>query len=401
MSYFSVMETWVMFVDFVLIAGISLLALNIFFLAKSKGGISRKILIVFFANAIFFLLYYYGYLHRSRIVGGIGILFGHGMGFLLGPMLLFLLKSLVLKKERYLRSLYIQLIPFGLVWLFFSVPLFISMATPYLRSFNEWYVDHEYLVNIPENIFFMVYIMLSLRLLSRIRYATRENSATDKNDLNWYRHLLIGFAIIVVFDTLCTIYELFFPMIPWNIGTLIAFSLIAMYIYLGYKGMFQAQILIPEFLLQKMSIASVPEEPEQQSAQKMTARALDSYSAEEIDILKKKLSYALAEKKVYLDDSLTLADLADELGITTKKLSELINQHLDTNFYNLINDYRVNEVIARLSGPDAEKFTLLGIAFDCGFQSKASFNRIFKQKTGQSPSAYKKQLISDVEFTDE
>ena len=390
-----------MFVDFVLIAGISLLALNIFFLAKSKGGISRKILIVFFANAIFFLLYYYGYLHRSRIVGGIGILFGHGMGFLLGPMLLFLLKSLVLKKERYLRSLYIQLIPFGLVWLFFSVPLFISMATPYLRNFNEWYVDHEYLVNIPENIFFMVYIMLSLRLLSRIRHATRENSATDKNDLNWYRHLLIGFAIIVVFDTLCTIYELFFPMIPWNIGTLIAFSLIAMYIYLGYKGMFQAQILIPEFLLQKMSIASAPEEPEQQSAQKMTARALDSYSAEEIDILKKKLSYALAEKKVYLDDSLTLADLADELGITTKKLSELINQHLDTNFYNLINDYRVNEVIARLSGPDAEKFTLLGIAFDCGFQSKASFNRIFKQKTGQSPSAYKKQLISGVEFTDE
>lgn len=165
--------------------------------------------------------------------------------------------------------------------------------------------------------------------------------------------------------------------------------------------MFQAQILIPEFLLQKMSIASAPEEPEQQSAQKMTARALDSYSAEEIDILKKKLSYALAEKKVYLDDSLTLADLADELGITTKKLSELINQHLDTNFYNLINDYRVNEVIARLSGPDAEKFTLLGIAFDCGFQSKASFNRIFKQKTGQSPSAYKKQLISGVEFTDE
>ena len=401
MSYFSVMETWVMFVDFVLIAGISLLALNIFFLAKSKGGISRKILIVFFANAIFFLLYYYGYLHRSRLVGGIGILFGHGMGFLLGPMLLFLLKSLVLKKERYLRSLYLQLIPFGVVWLFFSVPLFISMATPYLRSFNEWYADHEYLVNIPENIFFMVYIMLSLQLLSRIRHATRENSATDKNDLNWYRHLLIGFAIIVVFDTLCTIYELFFPMIPWNIGTLIAFSLIAMYIYLGYKGMFQAQILIPEFLLQKMAIASAPEETEQQSAQKTTARALDSHSAEEIEALKQKLSYTLAEKKVYLDDSLTLADLADELGITTKKLSELINQHLDTNFYNRINDYRVNEVIARLSGPDAEKFTLLGIAFDCGFQSKASFNRIFKQKTGQSPSAYKKQLMSDIELADE
>ena len=393
------METWVMVVDFVLIAGISLLGLNILFLAKSKTDISRKILIVFFANAIFFLLYYYGYLHRSRIIGGVAILFGHGMGFLLGPMLLFLLKSLVLKKERYLRSLYLQLIPFGLVWLCFSVPLFISMATPYLRGFNGWYADHEYLVNIPENIFFMVYIVLSLQLLRRIKKASRENSATDKNNLNWYKHLLTGFAIIVVFDTLCTIYELFFPMIPWNIGTLVAFSLIAMYIYLGYKGMFQAQILIPDFLLQKMAITpAIPEEPEQQPVQKATTRALDSHSAEEIEALKQKLFHTLTEKKVYLDDSLTLADLADELGITTKKLSELINQHLDTNFYNLINEYRVNEVIARLSGPDAQKFTLLGIAFDCGFQSKASFNRIFKQKTGQSPSAYKKQLVTGVEL---
>ena len=81
-----------MFIDFFLIAGMSFLVLVIFFLIKSKSDFSRKLLIVFFANAFFFLLYYYGFLHRSRIIGAVAILFGHGVGYILGPALLYLLK---------------------------------------------------------------------------------------------------------------------------------------------------------------------------------------------------------------------------------------------------------------------------------------------------------------------
>lgn len=387
------MDPWTMLVDFILIAGISLLGLNILFLAKSRSGTPQKMLIVFFANAIFFLLYYYSYLHKSHILGGIAIFFGHGVGFLLGPMLLFLLRALVLPKNKYLPYLYFHLIPFGLIWLFVSVPLGISVATSYLDSFGKWYAGHEHYFNIPENAFCMVYIILSMRLLTRIKKASRESSSSDRNNLNWYRHLLIGFAIIIVLDTLCTIYELYYPMIPWNIGTIIAFSFVALYVYLGYKGMFQSQILIPDFLLQKMAITTVEEKsPQEPVITKAAIRALDSHSEAEVEALKQKLADALENKKVYLDDSLSLGDLADTLGISTKKLSELINQHLDTNFYNLINEYRVNEVIYRLSQPDAEKYTLIAIAFDSGFQSKASFNRIFKQRTGYSPSAYRKQM---------
>lgn len=387
------MDPWTMLVDFILIAGISLLGLNILFLAKSRSGTPQKMLIVFFANAIFFLLYYYSYLHKSHILGGIAIFFGHGVGFLLGPMLLFLLRALVLPKNKYLPYLYFHLIPFGLIWLFVSVPLGISVATSYFDNFGKWYAGHEHYFNIPENTFCMVYIILSMRLLARIKKASRESSSSDRNNLNWYRHLLIGFAIIIVLDTLCTIYELYYPMIPWNIGTIIAFSFVALYVYLGYKGMFQSQILIPDFLLQKMAITTVEEKsPPEPVVPKAAIRALDSHSEAEVEALKQKLADALENKKVYLDDSLSLGDLADTLGTSTKKLSELINQHLDTNFYNLINEYRVNEVIYRLSQPDAEKYTLIAIAFDSGFQSKASFNRIFKQRTGYSPSAYRKQM---------
>ncbi len=385
-----------MFADFILIAGMAFLAMGILFLAKSKPDLTQRMLIVFFASAIFFLLYYYSFLHRSRILGAIAVLFGHGMGFLLGPMLYFLLQSLIMPQERFIRSLYKQLIPYFLVWLLVSVPLALSIATPYFRDFGDWYAQHDYLINLPENAFFLLYIYFSLRLHTRIRQAMRENSAAEKNDLAWYRHLLLGLALIVVFDTLCTFYEFYFPVIPWNIGTLIAVSFVVLYSYLGYKGMFQSHILLPDFLLTKLGTAAAQtlqkSEPELPAQKAM--RALDGYSDAEIEILKERLLHVVENQKPYLNEALGLGELADSLGISTKKLSELLNQHLHTNFYNFINDYRVREVIARLATPDAEKYTLIAIAYDCGFQSKASFNRIFKQKMGMSPSEYRKGMVA-------
>ena len=96
--------------------------------------------------------------------------------------------------------------------------------------------------------------------------------------------------------------------------------------------------------------------------------------------------------KPFLDDSLSLTELASQIGISNKQLSELLNQHLKVNFYNLINDYRINEVKKRLENYNSNKETLLGIAFESGFQSKASFNRVFKLKTGLSPSNYIKNF---------
>lgn len=383
-----------MFADFILIAGMAFLAMSILFLVKSKPEISQRMLIVFFANAFFFLLYYYSFLHRSRFLGATAVLFGHGMGFLLGPMLYFLLQSLILPKARFIRSLYKHLVPYALVWVFISLPLAISIATPYFRTFGDWYANHDYLINLPENAFFLTYIYFSLRLHTRIKGLVRENSAAETNDLAWYRHLLLGLALIVIFDTLCTFYEFYFPMIPWNIGTLIAFGLVVLYSYLGYKGMFQSHLLLPDFLLNRLDAQPTsPEEPTVPSdtpATKMALRALDGYSPEEIQSLKVRLLHVVETQKPYLNEALGLGELAESLGIGTKKLSELLNQHLHTNFYNFINEYRVREVIERLGTSDAEKYTLIAIAYDCGFQSKASFNRIFKQKMGMSPSQWRK-----------
>lgn len=385
-----------MFADFILIAGMVFLAISVLLLVKSKPNATRRMLVVFFASAFFFLLYYYSFLHRSRILGAVAVLFGHGMGFILGPMLYFLLLSVILPPARFIKKLYRHLIPYAVVWIFISVPLAISIATSYFRDFGRWYAAHDYLINLPENAFFLTYIYFSLRLHTRIKKLVRENSAADANDLSWYRHLLYGLGFVVIFDTACTFYEFYFPIIPWNIGTLIAFSLVGLYSYLGYKGMFQSHILLPEFLLSRLNHEEQAAEKPEFSADtpaKPSLRALDGYSESEIETLKSRLLQVVESQKPYLNEALGLGDLANSLGISTKKLSDLLNQHLQTSFYNFINEYRVREVIERLSGPDAEKYTLIAIAFDCGFQSKASFNRIFKQKTGMSPSQWRKGAV--------
>ena len=96
--------------------------------------------------------------------------------------------------------------------------------------------------------------------------------------------------------------------------------------------------------------------------------------------------------KPYLDRELTIYDLSRQLQIPRHILSEIINEHMGKNFYNLVNDYRVEEVKSRLETDDYKHLTILGIAFDSGFNSKSSFNTIFKEKTGSTPSEYLKTI---------
>lgn len=386
------MGKWALITDFMLIAGMSLLGLMMILLWQGKYDFSKKILIAFFASAFFFLLYYYSYLHRLRTLGALSVFFGHGIGFLLGPLLLFQLKSLVIPKTELLKELYFQLIPFFLVWLLITLPLSISMATSY-RGFVNWFAQNDFYFNISENIYFMIYIRKAYRYLEKLLTNVSKNYSTlEVNNLHWYKHLLFGLTGVVVIDTCSTIYELSFKQLPWNIGNLTAFSFVLLYSYLGYKGMIQSQILLPQFMINSFNETHKSQSNTSEVTKKSVGQ-LDNYSIEQLEQLKENLLTILREKKPYLNDVLTLTDLAKEVNISPKKLSELLNQHMNITFYNLINEYRVQEVIRRMHEPEFEKYSIEGLAYECGFYSKATFNRIFKLKTGKSPSTYKQEIV--------
>ena len=95
-------------------------------------------------------------------------------------------------------------------------------------------------------------------------------------------------------------------------------------------------------------------------------------------------------KKPFLNGELTASELADELEMSRHQLSQILNYQLGLNFYDFINEYRVEEFKSRLKLSENNNLTLLGIAYDSGFNSKTTFNTIFKKVTGLTPSQYKK-----------
>lgn len=102
----------------------------------------------------------------------------------------------------------------------------------------------------------------------------------------------------------------------------------------------------------------------------------------------------MEKEKPFLDRELSIFDLSERLHIPRHFLSEIINEHMGKNFYTLVNDYRVEEVKKRLVDPRYKNLTILAIAFDSGFNAKSSFNTIFKEKTGMTPSEYVRQVSS-------
>ncbi|UZR97717.1 helix-turn-helix domain-containing protein [Chondrinema litorale] len=107
--------------------------------------------------------------------------------------------------------------------------------------------------------------------------------------------------------------------------------------------------------------------------------------------LKRKLKNAMLREKVFLNPDLTLNDLASKLDIKSTELSNFINNNLGKNYNDFVNEYRVEEFKQLMTTPTTDaKATIIELAYDAGFNSKASFNRIFKQFTGMTPTQFKK-----------
>jgi AraC-like DNA-binding protein/multisubunit Na+/H+ antiporter MnhC subunit len=102
-----------------------------------------------------------------------------------------------------------------------------------------------------------------------------------------------------------------------------------------------------------------------------------------------RLADLLQRDRIYLENELSLAQLGGRLGIQPYQASELISRRYGEPFFDLINRHRVEEVKQRLEDPAYAHYSILGIALDCGFNSKSSFNAAFKKFTGFTPSQYR------------
>jgi len=379
-------------IDFILVSGFVITLIIIFSLIKaSRKELASRILILFFLLVFFAIIQFYGDLHHLRPIYLLGLFFTDPAGYLAGPLLLLYVKSLYQNDKNLFWNHKFHFIPFLVYFIFISAPVFISLIIrdypfEYLKVLNGSYFFQ--IEQIVQSSFLAVYAFLTLRQLSKYQHSLKLNfsNLVDK-DLNWIKYLIIGVLAIMCIDISTSIYEIAVAETNWDIGYLTIIPMIGLIIYLGYYGTNQSKILLPDFILDNT--------PKHQAIDAPKLTQLSSNSAQEIEDLKKRLIEVLETDKPFLDENLTLRGLADQIPTTDKKLSALLNHYLNTTFYDLINSYRVEAVKLNLVDPNYEKYTLLAIAYECGFKSKTSFNRIFKKVSGLSPTAYKKQFQSN------
>lgn len=112
------------------------------------------------------------------------------------------------------------------------------------------------------------------------------------------------------------------------------------------------------------------------------------------------LKKAMEANRYYEDPELNLNSLAEKVSMAPRELSKAINTVFKKSFNDFVNEYRVRDMVSKMQDPAYDNITLLGIAFEAGFNSKATFNRAFKQITGKAPAEFKNNLEKDVSSHD-
>lgn len=175
---------------------------------------------------------------------------------------------------------------------------------------------------------------------------------------------------------------------------------IAVLIYaIGYMGLRQPEIFryrTAEFPI--VTSASVrPVENVAEAADTPTTRYERSgLSAEEATVLERELKQVMETARPWKDSELTLPDLAERLGSTPHKLSEVLNTQVGQTFYDFVNGYRVREVQRRIEAGEARRLKMLALAMDAGFASKSTFNQVFKKHTALTPSDFRSRAEANV-----
>ena len=119
-----------------------------------------------------------------------------------------------------------------------------------------------------------------------------------------------------------------------------------------------------------------------------TEKPTSKLSKDKFNDIQQKLTKALEKEKVFLDATLNAKQLAKKLSISQANLSLVVNQAFNKNFRDLINHYRLEEFKTKLNKTDNSHLSILSLALESGFNSEASFYRIFKKQMGKTPKEY-------------
>ncbi len=219
------------------------------------------------------------------------------------------------------------------------------------------------------------YIGVAIREIIKYRKVIKNTqSVALQADLQWLQWILIIFSVALLLDV---IDHFFFYMDILPGVSLTHLGIFLLINRMFYKGLKQPQIFLGISNSEESISQSIREKiKEEESLVKPELEQITSH---------------LSETKPFTNPMLSLKELADQLGMPERRLSYLINSYLDQNFMGLINKYRIETAVMLLKNPKDKGETIQEVMYKVGFNSKSSFNTLFKEATGFTPSEFKKQ----------
>lgn len=243
-----------------------------------------------------------------------------------------------------------------------------------------------------------VYIVMVFLQLRSFRRHIRQNLFSYENDANrlsWINYVAILFLVTYIVYFILQIAAGSFAPTNSVFEFVQTIGLLWLTYSLGYFGIRQPvliqnsegehEVVLP---VTPPASADIPDYKQNQTPEPAPEQT------EEIKETLRRITRFMEEEKPYLQPELTLPELALRLNIPRHQLTQLLNQHAQKNFFEFVNEYRALEVMRRLQDEKFAHLTLVAIAYDCGFNTKSTFNQFFKQYSGQTPSEYRKNLMS-------
>jgi AraC-like DNA-binding protein len=223
---------------------------------------------------------------------------------------------------------------------------------------------------------FFIYIGFAYKSLWRYRRIIKNQySQIDQINLDWLSFSLNTFGLLSVVSFIHN-----FMALAGNRSVLIV-SLVLLLIFIFY---FVNRVILKALRQPEIFAGITQNETIKYQGSNLTISQMEEY--------KKQLLALLSTENSYLDPQVSIADLSQKLSISTKQLSQVINQSFNKSFFDFINYYRIQEAQKILKESADDKMTILEVMYEVGFNSKSSFNTAFKKETGQTPSEFRKTI---------
>ncbi|WP_026752969.1 AraC family transcriptional regulator [Sediminibacter sp. Hel_I_10] len=280
-------------------------------------------------------------------------------------------------------------------WFLFDNTLFVTflfLFFRYYKSGKEKFSSFDYLFFLP-NIFYLILEVIEIQLvkenlfveifevfaeLTFVAYLLLilNSVVTDKRKI-WFTYFAIPIVILFVFSFINDILKIIgLSELPFyndqNFNSYLLLVVAFLFYFVAFKLFNNDKEILPKNEIRKYKNSN------------LNIKQIEQYKSDLIN--------AMETDKLYLNGKLSIHDVSEKLNIQRQYISEVLNEHMDINFQDFINQYRVEEFVKRLKNDRNNHFTLLAIATDVGFNSKSSFNAIFKKFKGLTPTQFKKTL---------